>query len=86
MIIRFIFFFIIVLLLGSNFYSIKERSELKQLQEEMGITIQRFIEETEGNRYTLEDAKVDFTIRDEQIKLLRIEVDNIKKQINKNDN
>jgi hypothetical protein len=81
MIIRFILFFIIVLLLGSNFYGIKERSELKQLQEEMGITIQGFIKGTEGNRYTNKNAKNDFEIRDKKIQLLEEKVKEIQEKL-----
>jgi hypothetical protein len=86
MISRIFFFVVIMFLLFTGFIESQDQKEIKNLQKDLDITLEGFIKGTEGNRYTSKDAKVDFMIRDEQIKLLRIEVDNIKKQINKNDN
>jgi len=56
---------------------------ISEVQKELGITLKNFIEGKEGNRYTAENAKIDFQIRDEKIKEISIKIKELEEKIKK---
>jgi len=90
--VRFFFIIVVLLMLISDFLLYKSREELitnieindqniSKIQENLGISLEGFIKGTEGNRYTAENAKIDFQIRDEKIREISIKIKELEEKI-----
>ena len=76
-IIRLIFIVFSIFILIAVLIESQEQDRIRITQEELGVDLKDFIAGTAGNRYTRDDAVLDFLVRDGEIKEIKINLDAI---------
>lgn len=81
---RFLFIGLLLTIIFLGLVESKEQDSIIVSQQELGVNLSQFIDETTENLYTKENAALDFVIRDGQIEQIKINVAAIKTLADKN--